>query len=266
MILPYVYKLTNKETSEFYIGYRYKNVKLGLRSIDDIGKVYFTSSKYIKPFFSKFSISILAEFFHPGDAYDFEQELIKENIKNPLCLNKHYQIKSEKRFILDRPHSEESKKKMQGPRGKINRTAPGHTSWNKGLTKETDSRISAMAEKRSLTGNKHQIGLKYSKERVEKVRSKLLNRIVPDDQKLKMSIAKKGKTWEDIYGVEGAKKKRTQNLPSGRQHFKSKSVSTPFGIFETVTSAKIFFNVAEQTVRSRCLSKDIKWKDWFYLN
>jgi group I intron endonuclease len=264
MILPYVYILTNLETKEFYIGYRYKNVRLGLRSDEDIGKKYFTSSKYIKPIFHKFKIQILAEFFSSDDAYDFEQNLIKESVKNTLCLNRHYQNRSDKRFVLKGPHTEESKRKMRKPHGKINRTAPGHAPWNKGLTKHNDPRLSTMALNRAKVGNKHQIGQKHSEERTKKIQSKLLNRIVPDDQKLKMSLAKKGKTWEEIYGVNGALKKKSQKLVRGKNHFKSRSVYTPDGMFDTVTSARKYFNIAEQTIRNRCLSCDLKWKDWYY--
>ena len=35
--LPYVYRITNKKTKEFYIGYRYKNVDLGLTAIELVG-------------------------------------------------------------------------------------------------------------------------------------------------------------------------------------------------------------------------------------
>ena len=44
-ILPYVYKLTHKETGQFYIGYRKANK---VQSYCDIGIVYFSSSKEIE--------------------------------------------------------------------------------------------------------------------------------------------------------------------------------------------------------------------------
>jgi len=47
MILPYVYLLVNKETEEFYYGYRYKNVMSDTKSEEDLGIKYFTSSNYI---------------------------------------------------------------------------------------------------------------------------------------------------------------------------------------------------------------------------
>lgn len=89
-VLPYVYKLTHKETGEFYIGYRAANK---VYSSNDLGYKYFSSSKKVKTIgFENFHIEIVAEFFNAEDAYEFEQGLIKENFKDPLCLNKHYTI------------------------------------------------------------------------------------------------------------------------------------------------------------------------------
>lgn len=265
MILPYVYKLTNRETNEFYFGYRFQNVKLGLRSSDDIGKKYFTSSKYVKNIFHKFEIEIIAEFFKINDAYDFEQALIKEHITNSLCLNKHYQNFSDKKFKHDIPHSEETKNKMRKPHGKINRVARGNPAWNKGLTKETDARVRIMAEKRAAAGNPQNKGKPHSLERIEKVRIKLVNREVPDDQRIKMSAAKKNKTWEEIYGIEGAQLKRKQNLPKGKNHHNAKAIMTPDGKFDTITDAVKYYKIADQTVRNRCISEKPKWNNWFYI-
>jgi len=265
MILPYVYKLINRETNEFYFGYRFQNVKLGLRSFDDIGKKYFTSSKYVKHSFHKFDIEVIAEFFKIDDAYDFEQTLIKDHITDPLCLNKHYQNFSNRKFKHNVPHSEESKRKMRKPHGKINRTAPGKPAWNKGLTKESDIRIKLMAAKRAETGNPQNIGKTYSPERIEKIRTKLLNREVPEDQKLKMSKAKKNKSWEEIYGVEGANLKRQQNLPKGKAHHHARAIMTPDGKFDTITDAVKYYRIADQTIRNRCISEKPKWNNWFYI-
>lgn len=266
MILPYVYLLTNKETKEFYIGYRCKNVSLGLKSTDDLGKKYFTSSKYVKPVFYKFDTLILAEFFSASHAYEFEQELIKQNIRNPLCLNGHYQSDTTRKFVLTgSKHTEEAKNKMRKPHGKINRNAPGHAAWNKGLTKETDIRIMQMSINRSIAGNGHQNGKKLKESTRKKIREKLQGRVVPDVEKERMSIAKKGKTWEQIYGVEGAAKKRlAAKENSGKHNSLSKPVNTPQGVFASVTEARKYFNVAEATIRSRCISKKVKWENWYY--
>lgn len=86
--VPYVYILTHKTTNQFYIGFRCANK---VPSSDDIGKFYFTSSKFVKNNFQDFEIKILAEFFDKDFAYEYEQNLIKENFNNPLILNKHWQ-------------------------------------------------------------------------------------------------------------------------------------------------------------------------------
>ena len=39
---------------------------------------------------------------------------------------------------------------------------------------------------------------------------KLTGRVMSEEQKFKMSIAKKGKTWEEIYGINGAMQRRIQ--------------------------------------------------------
>lgn len=96
MVLPYVYKLTHKETGEFYIGYRCKNK---VSSGQDLGFYYFSSSKTVKSMgFENFDIEIMAEFFDWKEAYEFEQNLIKENFKDRMCLNKHYNINGTTKF------------------------------------------------------------------------------------------------------------------------------------------------------------------------
>lgn len=85
--LSYVYILTHRETKEFYIGVRYANK---VPSSEDLGILYFTSSKTVFPIFHQFEKFIIAEFFNYTDALEFETGLIKENFKDPLCLNKSY--------------------------------------------------------------------------------------------------------------------------------------------------------------------------------
>jgi hypothetical protein len=95
MVLPYVYKLTNEDTGEFYFGFRMGNK---VSSVNDLGIKYFTSSKYVKPRFAEFKTEIVAEFFDADSAYWFEQSLIEENWKIPGILNKKYQKKRDGSF------------------------------------------------------------------------------------------------------------------------------------------------------------------------
>lgn len=95
--LPYVYKITHKETGQFYIGSRYsKNIK---HHSEDLGFKYFTSSKLVKQLgFENFKIEWIEEFHTPELAYDWEQMMIYVNLKDPLCLNKHCTFGKKKRF------------------------------------------------------------------------------------------------------------------------------------------------------------------------
>lgn len=57
-------------------------------------------------------------------------------------------------------------------------------------------------------GNQHQVGNKHDEVRIQKVKDKLTGRKMSDEQKTKMSQAKKGKSWEEIFGEDGARKRR----------------------------------------------------------
>ncbi len=89
--VPYVYICTHKETGQFYIGYRMKNVKLNTPSHLDLPE-YKTSSTTVNPDFHGYTWTIVAEFFDPSHAYSFEQQLIFDNWENPLLLNGHYNL------------------------------------------------------------------------------------------------------------------------------------------------------------------------------
>ena len=82
---PYVYRLDNPITNEFYIGYRKANL---VPAEKDLGTDYFTSAPIIKERFNEFQSTIIAEFFNPNDAYDHEQYLIYCDLGNPKMLNK----------------------------------------------------------------------------------------------------------------------------------------------------------------------------------
>lgn len=99
MILSYVYKLIHKQTNEFYFGMRFGNIRLNRKSEDDLGIHYQSSSNLVKlRGFENFDYYILAEFFEVSDAFNFEQELIKEHLKHPLCLNQYVAFNNETMF------------------------------------------------------------------------------------------------------------------------------------------------------------------------
>ena len=125
-IFPYVYRVDNQITGEFYYGYREANK---IRAVEDILK-YKTSKPSIHENFHNFKVTMIQEFSIGNDAYNYEQFLIHSEWKNPLLLNescfynkKQFKYKKGKTLTVKhrtnialsatgRKHSEESKRKM----------------------------------------------------------------------------------------------------------------------------------------------------------
>lgn len=201
-------------------------------------------------------------FLHEGiqdevSAYELEiQEIAKVGINNltNICENSNPPSRKGQSMHFTQEHRDKISSALKGK-------AKKYPSWNKGKTKETDSRVKRMAEARAEVGNKHQIGQKYSKNRVQKIREVLLGRTMTQEQKEKMSKAKKGKTWEQIFGKEEAEKRR--KAAKNRKSSMAKQVTTPEGLFDSVTAARKYYGIAEATVRNRCLSE--KFPEWKYV-
>lgn len=152
-VMPYVYMCIHKETGEFYIGYRQLNIKKNLPSSTDLPN-YKSSAKQVKDNFDKFSYLVIAEFFNPDDAYDFEQQLIYENWNDPLIINKSCYY-GKKRFRMSGPRSKEHSAKIGiAHRGKIvskeQRENSSKVHKGKVLSDATRLKISV-----SQTGRKH---------------------------------------------------------------------------------------------------------------
>lgn len=198
-ILPYVYKLTHKITSEFYIGVRWANIyPSGL----DLGIRYKTSSKHVKPRFEEFNYEIVAEFFNHEDAIDFEQQSIEENWNDPLLLNKAIQVTKKFRCT---GHSEKTKEKMSAAK-------KGKPPNNKGkkLSDETKGKIKQKSLLRRHTeetkakmsinkignkngiGNKSRTGQTQSEAEKEKKRIASTGKTHTEETKQKLSVQRKG--------------------------------------------------------------------------
>ena len=142
---PYIYKVTDKVTGEFYIGSQCRGLV--------IGKNYFTSS-FNKSFRNKFQTSpslfeirIIGTFTDSVSCILQENIFIKENIKNPLCLNKSYVISENVQFNFTGRHlSEEAKKK-------ISKANKGKSPFSKGkhLSEEHKRKISVANTGKKLT-------------------------------------------------------------------------------------------------------------------
>lgn len=134
-VFPYVYKVTNTETGEFYIGSRYANVLKNRTPHQDFLIYYFTSgvlSEDIKNNLSKYNGEILFAYDDDVVVYHYEQlliylELIKD--KNPLCKNQQCTNPDTLELMFRVRHSDESRIKMSNDR----RGKPGkpHTEEHK---------------------------------------------------------------------------------------------------------------------------------------
>lgn len=186
---PYVYMCVNKDTNEFYIGYRYKNVDNNTTSDADFPE-YKTSSKKVNPVFDQFDWIILAEFFTAEDAYDFEQQTIYENWNNPLLLNESCQH-GHKRF--KRP---EGWTLSEDARQKISNANKGKTfteEWKQEQRKRFSGENNPMYGKPSPFKGKH-----HTEESKAKLREAAKHRPpVSDETRKKLSDAGKGKQLSD---------------------------------------------------------------------
>lgn len=88
MTIYYVYKLVHIQTGQFYIGYHCSEQS----PYEDLGVKYFTSSDEVSKIgFENFYYGVVDDIFPDHDScYWTEQLMIKNVIKNPLCLNLHY--------------------------------------------------------------------------------------------------------------------------------------------------------------------------------
>lgn len=147
--MNYTYLVKNKITSEFYYGSRSGNVKLKRQAKDDFWIHYFTSSKEIKNLRKiygdySFDFIILKESENYNECYWHEQELIKENILDSLCLNKYYQDRetNSKKFSMSgcvvsndirkkMSLAKKGKLKSKEHKDKISGSKKGTIPWNK---------------------------------------------------------------------------------------------------------------------------------------
>jgi len=173
--MPYVYMCIHKQTGHFYIGSRARKTLKYPSNVDL--PLYKTSSKVVKPNFDNYAWVILAEFFDPNDAWDFEQQTIHEHWGNPLLINQTCMWQNKRRFTtIDRTytHSASTKEKIaaskrgkkrsseaikamsesrlgkkRGPLSDEVKTKMRHAAANRPpVTSETRAKLSAAAKKR----------------------------------------------------------------------------------------------------------------------
>jgi len=148
MYLAYTYFVRNKITNQFYYGSRFHNTKRQRTPEEDFWIYYFTTSKIVKndiKIYGKdqFEYKIIYKNEDYNLCYWYEQDLIKEHIKNPLCLNRHYvdrKSNNQKFSAFGLIHTEESKIKMS--KAKTGKSLP--------RTKETTDKIVSTRKKNNI--------------------------------------------------------------------------------------------------------------------
>ena len=115
MYQPYVYKIINKVTKQFYYGSRFANVRHCRHAEDDLWKFYFTSSKRIKKMIEEFGVdSFETQIVFKHDQYEEcfweEQRLILESKDDIFRLNRTYMNPVTGRVILTTYNETEEEK------------------------------------------------------------------------------------------------------------------------------------------------------------
>lgn len=217
----YTYCVHNRITGQYYYGFRSRNVKLERTPFEDLWVHYFTSSTYIKQLIKQygvdsFDVSILKEAEIASDCYRYEQELIKEHIVNPLCLNKRYvdvasgsghfsftggqhtpeaisKIRQARatQIITDQHRANMSTAGKQKVFTESHRAALALSQQGKTLSAETKTKISN-TKKGSIPWNK---GIEMRTESKEKISRANKGRVVSEEHKKKLSDAAKAQ-WQ----------------------------------------------------------------------
>jgi hypothetical protein len=202
-VYPYVYLLTHRTTSQFYIGYREANK---LPSDQDL-LLYKSSSNEVKSLgFENFDSQIIAEFFDGESAFNFEQKLIRESIINPLCINKHYFKAGSLMFRRVGPHSQDTKQKQSNAKigKKFSLLHRQNLSRSKvGYKPTKESRIKAanwLKDKPLKTEHK------------KKISESLMNHQISVETKKKISDKLKGKPWSEARRLASVKAKERRLL------------------------------------------------------
>jgi hypothetical protein len=212
-VLPYVYRLDNPITGEFYIGYRKANK---VPSHLDLPK-YKTSSKNIFSIFEEFSFIIIAEFFNGSDAYDYEQKLIYDNWNDPLILNENCRHNG-KQFRLSH-HTEETKNKISKTRTGMKFTESHKI--NIGLSSKgrpgywKDKNLSPTHIKSLIDNHKGMTGLTHTEETKNKISESHKGLTHTEETKNKMSISFTGEgnpNFGKTRSLESKQQSRESNI------------------------------------------------------
>lgn len=260
---PYIYKVTDKVTGEFYIGSQCSGKV--------IGKNYFTSStnksfkEKLKSNPAQFEIKIIGTFTDPESCVLQENIFIKFYITNPLCLNKFCIIGNKHQFSTSGTHpSEETKKKLsESHKGQFvseeTRKKLSITSKNRRCSENTRKLLSALNKGK----NNPRYGKCLNEEQKRKISEANKGKHISEEHKRKLSESHKGQ----IISAETRKKisESLKNSPYYHSRRKVICVETQV-IYNSVTEAAISVNASSSHI-TECAKhqrKTIKGFHWEY--
>ena len=174
-IPAYVYYIRHLPTGQYYYGARYKHINNNVLPEDDLWKCYFTSSKKVKTLRKEygnesFECKIIFTSDNINDCFIFEQTIIKEHVKDPLCLNmRYFDVEKSKRMFSvygktlstkGKPKSEMTKERMRKPKSLEHRLKISETqkaNGGNGPLKHTEETKNKIRETLKLTPRPNKI-------------------------------------------------------------------------------------------------------------
>jgi hypothetical protein len=232
MITSYVYYHKNKIDGTFYIGYRMRNVGMGITPEIDLTE-YICSAPLVKEQIitnrNLWESNVICCFYNPTDAYDFEQKLIGENWKDPLLLNEHYFENGVKRFRSIGPMSTDHKLKISNSLKTYTRTPAHRIAISKSLTGRKLAKKSVDKRTATVTGTKR------TQEQCDNISAGLIGHIVTAETRKKISISNTGKSH-----------------PKGKDSPCSKSIKcvTTNQIFSSQPEAALHFGIRQGDINN----------------
>lgn len=196
--MPYVYMCVRKQTGRFYFGSRARS-SLKYPSNVDLPR-YKTSSKIVKPDFDSYEWVILAEFFDPRDAWDFEQQLIHEHWGHPQLINQACQWQTKHRFAtigVTYKHTEETKRKISASnKGKKLPPATEETRQKRSLAAKNRPPVSEETRKKLSDAKK---GKKLTEDHKQRLKDGHTKRSPhTHETKLKMKLSQQQRRAQEI--------------------------------------------------------------------
>lgn len=181
---PYVYRVTNKITGQFYIGMKATSNRW---TGTEIGVDYFTSStnEAFKKDFQENTQNYTVEKIFEGkleDVIKLEGDLIIQNKDNPLILNKALQHNGKLCAVPNCHRTPETRKRISDAAKK-----------RKPISEETRKKMSEKRKGRKAWNK----GVKYTEEQKQNLKTWQPGRVVSEKTRAKLSKALKGRSFSE---------------------------------------------------------------------